>query len=112
MGKNVTISDERTENDSILNQTVRNVEWSYDNEEMLAEWCDIAQCYRWLYSSTHNHYARLHAFFTIPSIVFSTISGTASFAQTSLPNNAQVYAPMVIGNLDWYMREASWFAIL
>ena len=100
MGKNVTISDERTENDSILNQTVRNVEWSYDNEEMLAEWCDIAQCYRWLYSSTHNHYARLHAFFTIPSIVFSTISGTASFAQTSLPNNAQVYAPMVIGTIN------------
>ena len=102
MVKSVTIADEHTENDTIINnfQSIKNVEWSYDNEEMLAEWCDIAQCYRWLYSRTHSYYARLHAWYTIPSIIFSTISGTASFAQTSLPINAQVYAPMVIGTIN------------
>jgi len=98
MGKSVTIADE---NDTVINNLQsKNIEWSYDNEEMLAEWCDIAQCYRWLYSRTHSYYARLHAWYTIPSIIFSTISGTASFAQTSLPINAQVYAPMVIGSIN------------
>ena len=105
MRKNVSISDdpkksESSENDSIINQNIKTVEWSYDNEELLAEWCDIAQCYKWLYGRTHTHYARLHAWYTIPSIVFSTISGTASFAQTSLPSNIQVYAPMVIGTIN------------
>jgi hypothetical protein len=103
MRKSVTISDEHIENDSmsnIQNQNVKLVEWSYDNEEMLAEWCDIAQCYRWLYCHTHSYYARLHAWYTIPSIIFSTISGTASFAQTSLPDNTQKYAPMVIGTIN------------
>lgn len=102
MRKSVTISDEHIENDSIniQNQNIKLVEWSYDNEEMLAEWCDIAQCYRWLYCHTHSYYARLHAWYTIPSIIFSTISGTASFAQTSLPDNTQKYAPMVIGTIN------------
>lgn len=100
MRKNVTI-DEHAENDSIIyNSHIKNVEWSYDNEEMLAEWCDIAQCYRWLYSRTHSYYSHLHAWFTIPSIICSTVSGTASFAQTSLPIHAQVYAPMVIGTIN------------
>ena len=56
MRKSVTISDEHIENDSIniQNQNIKLVEWSYDNEEMLAEWCDIAQCYRWLYCHTHS----------------------------------------------------------
>ena len=100
MRKNVTI-DEHAENDSIIyHSSIKNVEWSYDNEEMLAEWCDIAQCYRWLYSRTHSYYSHLHAWFTIPSIICSTVSGTASFAQTSLPIHAQVYAPMVIGTIN------------
>jgi hypothetical protein len=99
MSKRVSISD-GNENDSINNQNIKNVEWSYDNEELLAEWCDIAQCYKWLYGRTYTHYARLHAWYTIPSIVFSTISGTASFAQTSLPSNIQLYAPMVIGTIN------------
>ena len=99
MRKNVTISDE-IDSINIQNQNIKLVEWSYDNEEMLAEWCDIAQCYRWLYCHTHSYYARLHAWYTIPSIIFSTISGTASFAQTSLPNNTQKYAPMVIGTIN------------
>ena len=104
MGKNVTISDDNNENDTmsvVQNQTNnKHVEWSYDNEEMLAEWCDIAQCYSWLYCCTHSYYARLHAWYTIPSIIFSTISGTASFAQSGLSPGCQKYAPMIIGTIN------------
>ena len=76
------------------------IKWSFDNENMLAEWCDIAQCYGWLNAESHAYYSNLHAWFTIPTITFSTISGTASFAQASLPDAYVVYAPMVIGTIN------------
>ena len=76
------------------------VEWSYENEEILAEWGDIAQCYRWLNHYSHEYYSSLNAWFTIPTITFSTISGTASFASASIPVTYQEYAPMVIGSIN------------
>ena len=76
------------------------IEWSYDNEEILAEWCDIAQCYKWLNHHAHDYYSSLHAWFTIPAITFSTISGTASFASASIPLEFQSYAPMAIGTIN------------
>lgn len=102
MRKNI-IPDEP--NDESINHpsNINRVEWSYDNEEMLAEWCDIAQCYKWLYGQTHSYYSSLHAWFTIPCIIFSTITGTASFALTSLPFFFQIYAPMIIGSINIFI---------
>jgi len=80
--------------------TKNKVEWSYENEEILAEWGDIAQCYRWLNHYSHEYYSSLNAWFTIPTITFSTISGTASFASASIPVAYQEYAPMVIGSIN------------
>lgn len=48
-------------------------------------------------------YSKLHAWFTIPAIVLSTISGTASFAQTSLPIAYQAYSPLAIGGLNIFI---------
>ena len=76
------------------------VEWSPENEKILVEWCDIAQCYKWLNSRAHSKFNRWNAYFTIPAIVLSTITGTASFAQTNLPESYQVYSPMVIGTIN------------
>lgn len=103
-GTNDEILDTRRE--SIINkgdnesEQTPYLEWSKENEDILAEWCDIAQCYKWLNIKAHQTYSRLHAWFTIPAITLSTITGTASFAQTSLPANMQVYAPMVIGTIN------------
>uniref|UniRef100_A0A6C0F851 SMODS and SLOG-associating 2TM effector domain-containing protein n=1 Tax=viral metagenome TaxID=1070528 RepID=A0A6C0F851_9ZZZZ len=76
------------------------LEWSPENENILVEWCDYAQCYKWLNSRAHAKYSYWHAWFTIPAIIFSTISGTASFAQGSLPPNYQEFSPMVIGSIN------------
>lgn len=76
------------------------IEWSFENERILVEWCDVAQCYKWLNSQAHYKYSYRHAWFTIPAITLSTISGTASFAQTSFPASFQLYAPMVIGTVN------------
>ena len=78
----------------------KNVKWSPENELIMVEWCDIAQCYKWLHLKCHNKLSNRHAWFTIPAIALSTISGTASFAQSSLPQEMQVYAPMAIGTIN------------
>jgi hypothetical protein len=79
------------------------VEWSPENEMIMVEWCDVAQCYKWLNAESHARYSYMHAWFTIPAIVLSTISGTASFAQTSLPTAYQVYSPMAIGAINIFI---------
>ena len=79
---------------------IKKVEWSPENELIMVEWCDVAQCYKWLNSQSHHHYSRLHAWFTIPAIIFSTISGTASFAMDSIPEEFQHIAPAIIGSIN------------
>ncbi len=79
------------------------VEWSPENEKIVVEWCDIAKCYKWLHTRAHQNYSNKHAWFTIPAIIMSTISGTASFAQGSLPATMQTYAPMVIGSVNIFI---------
>lgn len=79
------------------------IEWSPENELIMVEWCDVAQCYKWLNTRSHQKYSYMNAWFTIPAIVLSTISGTASFAQTSLPAQYQVYSPMAIGAINIFI---------
>ena len=79
------------------------IEWSKENEMIMVEWCDIAQCYKWLSAKSHSKYSMMHAWMTIPAITLSTISGTASFAQASLPVNYQTFAPMVIGSINIFI---------
>ena len=81
----------------------KKITWSQENELIMVEWCDVAQCYKWLNSRSHANYSNLHAWFTIPAIIFSTISGTASFAQDSLPESARAFAPAIIGSINIFI---------
>ena len=57
-------------------------------------------CYRWLHSKSNALYARLNAWYTIPVIVISTITGTANFAQERVPVEYQNYFAMVVGTFS------------
>lgn len=73
------------------------VEWSIEKEILLVEWADIAQCYRWLNADSHRRYTTLHAWFTIPSIILSTFTGTASFVQ----NRSSIqYTQFILGTIS------------
>ena len=78
----------------------KNIKWSPENEIIMVEWCDVAQCYKWLNTRAHAKLSRAHAWFTIPAITLSTITGTASFAQSSLPISVQAYSPAIIGTVN------------
>jgi len=96
-------TSENGDSSSNAGTSTRPVEWSPENELIMVEWCDVAQCYKWLNARSHQKYSNLNAWFTIPAIVLSTISGTASFAQTSLPESYQLYSPMAIGAINIFI---------
>ena len=75
-------------------------EWSQDHEKVLVEWADKAMCYRWLHNKSNEKYNTMTTYFTIPVIILSTVTGTASFAQERLPTEYQGYAQMIIGSLS------------
>lgn len=74
-----------------------NVEWTTEHEQILVEWADKAMCYRWLHSRSHALYSSLNAWYTIPVIIISTLTGTANFAQERVPKDYQNYFVMVVG---------------
>jgi hypothetical protein len=46
----------------------------------MAEWADIAGCYKWLNDKAGNIFSRSNMWITIPVIILSTLTGTANFA--------------------------------
>ena len=76
------------------------IQWTEDHERILVEWADKAMCYRWLHSKSNALYSSLNAWYTIPVIVISTLTGTANFAQTRVPEDFQNYFVMIVGGFN------------
>jgi hypothetical protein len=79
------------------------INWTVENENIVTEWCDVAQCYKWMNTKAHTKYSLFNAMFTIPAIILSTVSGTASFSINSLPLNVQIYASIAIGTVNIFI---------
>ena len=54
--------------------------WTPEQERLMAEWADIAGCYKWLNDRAGNIFSRSNMMITIPVIILSTLTGTANFA--------------------------------
>lgn len=89
-----------SESDSLSQIVKKHVEWSQEHENILIEWADKAMCYRWLHSKANSLYSRLNAWYTIPVIVISTLTGTANFAQGRVPMEYQNFFVMVVGTFN------------
>jgi len=84
--------------DGISKLNINNLaEWSQEHEKILVEWADKAMCYRWLHSRSNALFSRLNTWYTIPTIIISTLTGTANFAHSSVPVDYQNYFSMGIG---------------
>jgi len=73
--------------------------WTREQEQLMAEWSDIAACYRWLHDRTEKMFSAKNTWITIPVIVLSTLTGTANFALGSFISDpdAKNYAQAGIG---------------
>lgn len=76
------------------------IEWTPEHELILIEWADKAMCYRWLHGKANAMYSSLNAWYTIPVIVISTLTGTANFAQERVPLGYQNFFVMFVGGFN------------
>lgn len=74
--------------------------WQPEHVKILVDWCDKAMSYRWLHRRCHRYYTNYNAWFTIPVIVMSTLTGTANFATEYFPDEARTYVPLAIGTVN------------
>jgi hypothetical protein len=74
--------------------------WKEEEESLLRQWADKAQCYQWMHMRSHTIYTRKNALYTIPVIIISTITGTANFAQERFSEEQKPYVAMTIGSLS------------
>lgn len=74
--------------------------WQAEHVKILVDWCDKAMSYRWMHRRCHRYYTRYNAWFTIPVIVMSTLTGTANFATEYFPDETRTYVPLVIGSIN------------
>ena len=57
--------------------------WTTEAEDLLADWSEKASGYRWLHDRMEKKYRRRYYMFSIPVIIFSTLTGTANFGMDS-----------------------------
>jgi hypothetical protein len=91
------LTTESIDDGQSTSNTLPEYEWSVEHEKILTEWADKAMCYRWLHAKSNSKYSHLNAVYTIPVIVISTVTGTANFAQTRVPDAYQNYYAMIVG---------------
>jgi hypothetical protein len=102
---NIIIIEKKEDGQNVLfeKKTKRfNNGWDTHLETLAAEWADKAGCYRWMHEKTETRYVNYNMYLTIPVIVLSTLTGTASFGFESLlsdPCKPQ-YTAAVIGGVS------------
>jgi len=94
------MDNESEQSNDLIIENTKTVEWTPDHEDILIEWADKAMCYRWLHSKSNAMYSTLNAWYTIPVIVISTLTGTANFAQERVPLEYQNWFVMVVGGFN------------
>lgn len=66
--------------------------WKKEQEEILKKWGDKALCYKIMHDKAYKKYWCLNAWFNIPIIIISTLSGAINFSS----NNFEDYKSIII----------------
>ena len=77
--------------------------WTKEQEELMAGWSDIAACYRWMHDRCEKRMSMNNMCITVPVIILSTLTGSASFVMNSLVGDnptGQKYAQIGIGSVS------------
>lgn len=77
--------------------------WTKEQERLMAEWSDIALCYRWLHDQSEKIFHTKTLWINLPVIVLSTLGGSANFGVQSLfagDETALKYSSFVIGSIS------------
>ena len=70
------------DNKDILQNTSIDDQWKIEQEQILKRWADKGQCLKAMHERAYKKYWCLNAWFNIPIIILSTLTGTGNFAQS------------------------------
>jgi len=76
--------------------------WSDEIEDLLSEWGEIALCYQYLHNFSQRKYKAKYHHMQIPIIVLSTLTGTANFADSYVPNGFKQGFSAFVGSLNLF----------
>jgi len=71
--------------------------WKPEQEDILKKWADKALCYKTMHAKSIKKYWCLNAWFNIPVIILSTLTGTGNFAQGSFNESYASILILLIG---------------
>lgn len=77
--------------------------WTKEQEKLMADWADIAMCYRWLHNYGEGLYKNKNLGMSIPVVILSTVTGSSSLALDTYFGSDQEmkrYANITIGALS------------
>lgn len=77
--------------------------WNDSEVQLLKKWGETASSYRLLHDRAFREFQLKSYGLTIPVIILSTLSGTASFSISSFPPSIQGFAPMIIGGINIFV---------
>lgn len=71
------------------NNQEKDYPWKDEQEDILRKWADKALCFKMMHERAYRRFWCLNAWFNIPVIIISTITGTGNFASGSLGDISQ-----------------------
>lgn len=76
--------------------------WSREQERLMAEWSDIAICYRWLHDRSDKIYHIKTLMVSLPVIILSTVSGFSNIGVQAIieSSEAKKYASFAIAAIS------------
>eukprot|EP01043_Picozoa_sp_COSAG02_P026457 COSAG02_NODE_1525_length_12107_cov_333.322618_6_plen_111_part_00 len=88
-------------------QTLLVMKRSDEISGLLSQWGEVALCYSWLHNYSQRKYKRKYHHMSIPIIILSTLTGTANFADSYVPDGYQQGFSAIVGGLYSYKLESS-----
>ena len=73
--------------------------WKNEQEQILKKWADKALCLKMMHERAYKRFWCLNAWFNIPVIIISTLTGTGNFASSSFGSFSQ-YIIFIFGGMN------------
>jgi hypothetical protein len=83
-----------------MDETPTSVSWNSQLELILSQEGERALCYSWLHNNSQKRYTRMDTYITLPTILLSTLSGSASIGSASMFPGLTGTASLAIGFLS------------
>ena len=74
--------------------------WDAQQELILKKWSEVSSSYRYLHNAAYQGFVEMHKKFSLPTIILSTIAGTANFAIQSFPAEWRETVSLLVGTIN------------